>query len=191
MILMDKRKKLIILTGPSGVGKGTLIREFLKRNKEFWLSVSSTTRSPRSGEAEGVHYYFITKNKFEEDIKKNNFLEWAEFAGNLYGTPKNIILTKIEEGKNVLLEIELEGARQVKQNYPDSFSVFISPPSLEELERRIRFRGTEKDLAISKRLERAKIELEAITEFDQSIINDDLEESVLELEKVLFKNNLV
>tara|TARA_Y100001970_G_C14257369_1_gene876493 strand:- start:563 stop:1129 length:567 start_codon:yes stop_codon:yes gene_type:complete len=188
---MDKRKKLIILTGPSGVGKGTLIREFLKRNKEFWLSVSSTTRSPRSGEAEGVHYYFITKNKFEEDIKKNNFLEWAEFAGNLYGTPKNIILTKIEEGKNVLLEIELEGARQVKQNYPDSFSVFISPPSLEELERRIRFRGTEKDLAISKRLERAKIELEAITEFDQSIINDDLEESVLELEKVLFKNNLV
>ena len=177
----NKLGSLTVLTGPSGVGKGTVVKKLLEVHKEIWLSVSTTTRLPRDGEIEGKHYFFVDKEVFTSLAENGGFLEWAEFAGNFYGTPLNEVKQKIDEGKSVLLEIELEGARQVKKAFSDAFMIFLAPPSFEELERRIRVRATDSEQSIEKRLLRAKEELKYQKEFDSVVINKDLDNAVIEL----------
>ncbi len=184
-----KSGKLIVLTGPSGVGKGTLVRSLLNRHPELYLSVSVTTRSPREGEIEGQHYYFVSRSRFEQMVEADELAEWAEFAGNLYGTPYFALQQRIDEGKWVLLEIELEGARQIIDKFSEALRIFILPPSWEELERRLRSRGQDSQSAIARRLLRAKDEIEAAREFDFQVINDDLEIALKGLESVLFVND--
>lgn len=174
-----------MITGPSGVGKGTLVGRLLERHPEIWLSISATTRAPRDGEVDGVHYRFLSREAFEGQVAAEGFLEWAEFAGNLYGTPRQPVEEHLAAGRPVLLEIELEGARQVRRTFPAAQQLLIRPPSFEELERRIRGRGTDAEAAIQRRLARARIELDAEREFDASLVNDDLEESLINLEKLL------
>lgn len=178
--------KLIVLTGPSGVGKGTLMQQILQRHPELYYSISATTRSPRAGEENGKNYYFISRSEFEKLVTQGEFLEWAEFAGNCYGTPRAAVLEQIQSGKFVILEIELEGARQIKASYPNAVSIFILPPSFPELEKRIRGRGQDSEEAISRRLCRAQEEINAANEFDIQIINDDLETALQQIENILF-----
>lgn len=178
--------RLIVFTGPSGVGKGTVLRTLLARYPELHLSVSATTRSPRPGEVNGQHYYFLSRPQFETMVAQGDFLEWAEFAGNLYGTPRQPLLEQIQRGERVILEIELEGARQIRQTVPDALQIFIQPPSLAELEERIRKRGQDSEAAITRRLAQAQVELAAAHEFDVQLTNDDLEQTVAALETILF-----
>jgi guanylate kinase len=177
--------QLTVITGPSGVGKGTLVAALRRRHPQIWLSVSATTRAPRSGEQDGEHYFFMSREQFEQQVAAEGLLEWAEFAGNLYGTPRAPVSEHLAQGQPVLLEIELEGARQVRRSFPQGFQVFIEPPSLEELERRIRGRGTDDDSAIERRLRRAREELAAAAEFDAVVVNGDLETAIGELEALL------
>ena len=177
--------RLTLITGPSGVGKGSLVKKLLERNKELWLSVSATTRKPRKGEINGEHYFFLDRKLFQKLKSQEGFLESAEFAGNLYGTPIAQVKEKLKDGKKVLLEIELEGARQVKISCPEVFRVFIAPPSINELEKRIRGRGSENESEILKRLKIASEELKAKKEFDAVVINEDLNLAVLELESLI------
>ena len=182
---MKNLKKLIIITGPSGVGKGTVVKELLDRNKDIWLSISATTRNPRIGEKDGENYYFISYEKFKNMIDKKEFLEWAQFAGNYYGTPLSTVNEKIEKGFIVLLEIEVEGAKQIKEKFPEALSIFLLPPSKAELEKRIRNRGTEKEEAIDRRLSRADYEIASSDEFDFVLTNHDLDETVKEVFKII------
>ncbi|MGM3308624.1 guanylate kinase [Anabaena sp. WFMT] len=179
--------KLIVLTGPSGVGKGTLMRSLLQRHPELYYSVSVTTRSPRPGETNGENYYFISRNDFEQLVAQGEFLEWAEFAGNYYGTPRAAVLDHIQSGKLVVLEIELEGARQIRASFPSAHSIFILPPSFSELEKRIRGRGQDSQEAIARRLHRAEEEIKAANEFDTQIVNDDFDTAVNQIETVVFE----
>jgi guanylate kinase len=176
---------LIVLTGPSGVGKGTLLKALLATHPELYLSVSATTRSPRAGEVDGVHYYFYARDSFEAAIQAGAFLEWAEFAGNYYGTPIASVKEQIERGRSVVLEIELAGARQVAKIFPNALKVFILPPSLSELEQRIRDRNTDAEAAIVRRLEQARVEIAAADEFDYQIVNDDFQTALDELERIV------
>ncbi len=181
--------RLIVLTGPSGVGKGTLLRSLLQRHPELYFSISVTTRSPRPGEIDGKDYYFISRSDFEQMVKAEKFLEWAEYAGNYYGTPRLQVEVHIARVQSVLLDFELEGARQIGKTFPDALRIFILPPSLPELEQRIRRRGTDSEDAIARRLSRAGDELAAATEFDIQIINDDLEITIHRIEAALFTYN--
>ncbi len=182
---MKNLKKLIIITGPSGVGKGTVVKEILNRDKNIWLSISATTREPRMGEKEGENYYFLSNESFKEMIEKKEFLEWAQFAGNFYGTPLSKVNEKIEKGFIVLLEIEVEGAKQIKKKFPNSLSIFLMPPSKKELEKRIRNRGTEKEDAIRRRLSRATYEIESSNKFDFVLTNNDVNETVKGIFKII------
>ncbi len=177
--------RLTVITGPSGVGKGPLVKRLLERHPEIWLSVSATTRAPRPGEIEGESYFFLSRQRFEQQVAEGGFLEWAEFAGNLYGTPRAPVEAQLAAGRPVLLEIELEGARQVRQSFAAGFQLFIKPPSLAELERRIRGRGTDSEEAMARRLERAQVELAAEGEFDAVLVNGELEAALTELEQLL------
>jgi len=177
--------RLFLITGPSGVGKGTLVTALLKRHPQIWLSISATTRTPRTGEVEGESYFFMARDGFEATVAQGGFLEWAEFAGNCYGTPRQPVEAQLTSGRPVLLEIELEGARQVRQSFPAGFQIFIKPPSFGELERRIRGRGTDSEEAIAKRLERARVELAAEGEFDAVLVNGDLDTALAELEQLM------
>lgn len=181
-------KKLFVISGCSGVGKGTVINEFMKRNSDdFILSVSCTTRNPRPNEINGVNYFFITKSEFEQNIKDGKFLEYASFAGNYYGTKQKYIQQKMDEGYNVLLEIDTQGALQVKEKMPESILIFIAPPSIEELEHRLRGRHTEDEETIQKRLAQVKIELERSQKYDYTVINDNIERAVEEIESIVKK----
>ncbi len=180
------RGRLVVLTGPSGVGKGTLVSQLRQRHPELYFSVSVTTRPPRPGEQEGVNYYFRTREEFLNLIEADELLEWAQYAGNFYGTPREIVFQKLSQGQDVLLEIELAGARQVRQQCPDAIRIFLSPPSLEELERRIRERGQDSEASIQRRLQQARKELDAKDEFDYVIVNDNLEQALQELEALLY-----
>jgi guanylate kinase len=184
--------RLIVLTGPSGVGKGTLLKALLTRHPELYLSVSATTRSPRAGEVDGIHYYFYPRDRFEREIAAGALLEWAEFAGNYYGTPIAPVQTQLDLDRSIMLEIELAGARQVASIFPDALRIFILPPDLQTLEARIRERGTESEAAILKRLEQAKVEIAARGEFDFQVVNDDFETALAELDLLVmgegFKN---
>ena len=175
--------RLTVLSGPSGVGKGTLVALLLQRHPTLWLSVSATTRSPRSGEREGEHYFFLESAAFEALAQEGGLLEWAAFAGNRYGTPRRPVEQQLAAGRPVLLEIELEGARQVRRSFPQARQLFVAPPSLEELERRIRGRASDSEEAIARRLERAQVELAAAAEFDAVVVNADLDQALAELEQ--------
>ena len=180
--------KLIIFTGPSGVGKGTILADFFKRvDNKIVYSISNTTRLPRDGEINGMHYFFISKEEFEEMIQKDQFLEYANYSGNYYGTNKNFVEQKIKEGKSVLLEIELQGALQVMEKCPDAVTIFIKPPTFEELEHRLRGRHTESEEAIQKRLKSAKEELNNTDKFHYVIENDLVERAVEELFEIYNK----
>lgn len=176
--------KLYIIAGCSGVGKGTILRKFLEKNPDIKFSVSATTRLPREGETNGVNYFFITKEEFKREIESNNFLEWAEFSGNFYGTKKSFVENALKSGTNVILEIEVRGAKQVKEKMPEAISIFIMPPSLEELETRLRGRHTEDEATIQRRLNEANREIEAGKEFDYRVINDNLDIALKQLEKI-------
>lgn len=178
--------KLIVLTGPSGVGKGTLVRLLLARYPELYLSVSATTRSPRPGEFDGRSYYFVSKEQFEQMARSGQLLEWAEYAGNYYGTPRAQVEEKIAQGCIVILEIEAIGARKIKQTFPEALRIFILPPSVSELERRLRGRGQDSEVAIACRLEKAQEELAASHEFDLQIVNENLEEALSQIEAAIF-----
>jgi guanylate kinase len=179
--------KLIVVTGPSGVGKGTLLRKLIDRYPDRILfSISATTRSPRAGEEHGREYFFWDRAEFEQKRDAGEFLEWAEYAGNLYGTPRQAIDQAIAIGKIVLLEIELEGARQVAQSFADAQRIFIAPPSMAVLESRLRDRSTDSEAQIIKRLHHAELEVAAANEFDITIINDDLEIALQQLESAMF-----
>ena len=182
---MRNFKKLIIITGPSGVGKGTVVKEMLCKDKHIWLSISATTRNPRMGETEGENYYFISDEKFKDMIDKKEFLEWAQFAGNYYGTPLSKVKEKIEKGFIVLLEIEVEGAKQIKEMFPEALSIFLLPPSIEELEKRIRNRGTDNEEAINRRLNRANYEIESSNKFDFVLTNHHVDETVKGILKII------
>jgi guanylate kinase len=179
------RGRLTVISGPSGVGKGTLVTRLRARHPEIWLSISATTRTPREGEREGEHYFFRSRQAFEAEVADGGLLEWAAFAGNLYGTPRQPVEEQLVAGRPVLLEIELEGARQVRRSFPEGFQIFVAPPSHQELERRIRGRGTDSPEAISRRLERAMVELAAASEFDAVLVNGDLDLALLELEVLM------
>ena len=185
----QKKGTLFVFSGPSGVGKGTLnAKLFEEFGEQIAFSVSATTRAPREGEIDGTHYFFISKQEFENRVANNEFLEHAEYAGNCYGTPKSYVANLLDQGKNVLLEIEVQGAMQVKERMPECVSVFILPPSFEELERRLRGRGTETEEKILARLETARKELEYAPAYTYRIINGgDLEAAYQELRAVYLK----
>ncbi|MBD2186697.1 guanylate kinase [Pseudanabaena sp. FACHB-723] len=179
--------RLIVVTGPSGVGKGTLLQKLLERYPDRILfSISATTRLPRTGEEHGREYFFWSRAEFEQKRDDGEFLEWAEYAGNLYGTPRQAIDQAIALGRIVLLEIELAGARQVAQSFPSAKRIFIAPPSMLVLESRLRDRSTDSDEQIVKRLHHAELEIAAASEFDITIVNDDLEIALQQLESAMF-----
>ncbi len=181
-------KKLFVISGSSGVGKGTVIKEFLKKHPEFKLSVSCTTRGMRAGEVHGENYFFLSKEEFQKCIENEEFLEWAEFSGNHYGTKKSFVEEYLKRGDNLILEIDTKGALNVKKLMPEAVLIFIAPPSIEELEARLRGRHTETEDAIQKRLASIKLEIENSKKFDYTIVNDTVENAVCELEKILCKN---
>ncbi|PWE06559.1 guanylate kinase [Streptomyces sp. BSE7F] len=172
---------MTVLSGPSGVGKSTVVAHMRKEHPEVWLSVSATTRKPRPGEQHGVHYFFVTDEEMDKLIANGELLEWAEFAGNRYGTPRAAVLEHLEAGVPVLLEIDLQGARQVRESMAEAQLVFLAPPSWEELVRRLTGRGTESPEVIERRLEAARTELAAEPEFDTTLVNTSVEEVAREL----------
>ncbi|MFE7191973.1 guanylate kinase [Kitasatospora sp. NPDC057541] len=178
---MSERPRLTVLSGPSGVGKSTVVAHMRKQYPEVWLSVSATTRHPRPGEQDGVQYHFVDNDEFDKLIANGELLEWAVFAGNRYGTPRAAVLEKLERGEPVLLEIDLQGARQVRESMPEAQLVFLAPPSWDELVRRLTGRGTEPQDVIEKRLEAAKVELAAEPEFDTTLVNTSVEQVASEL----------
>ena len=176
---------LFVITGPSGAGKGTVLKKVFNDTEGLAYSVSATTRSPREGETDGVNYYFVSKTDFKKMIAENKLLEYTQYAGNYYGTPKEAVLKSIESGKDILLEIELEGARNVKKSCPECVLIFLSPPSLTELESRLRSRGTETESQIQMRLKKAKEECSASSDFDYIVINDFVDKAAIKIEKII------
>lgn len=176
---------LLVVSGPSGVGKGTICKELVQRYPDVNLSVSATTRKPRRGEVEGVSYYFKTVEEFRALIDAEMMLEYAEMYGNYYGTPKQPVLDAIERGSNIILEIEMKGAKQVIEKYPDAVFVFILPPSLDVLLRRISGRGSETAESLKRRMDSAMDEIEGIRDYDYYIVNDCLDEAVEELKQII------
>jgi guanylate kinase len=177
--------RLTVLSGPSGVGKDSVIELIRARSPWVWISVSATTRKMRDYEVEGVHYFFVDRPQFERMIANGQFLEWAEFAGNLYGTPRGPVEDKLHSGEPVLLKIDLQGARQVRQAMPDAQLVFLAPPSIEELKRRLIGRGTDDEETIRRRLAHADEEMAAEREFDVTVVNDYVERAAEELVSLL------
>jgi guanylate kinase len=172
---------LVVLSGPSGVGKSTVVKALRAEHPEVWLSVSATTRFPRPGETHGVHYRFVSREEFAELVESGGLLEWAEFAGNLYGTPRQPVLDHLAAGRPVVLEIDLQGARQVRAVMPGAKLVFLAPPSWDELVRRLTGRGTEDAAVVEKRLAVARDELAAEPEFDVTLVNTSVPEVVGQL----------
>ncbi len=176
---------LVVISGPSGVGKGTVCNALLKTSPELNLSVSMTTRSPRGGEKEGVNYFFTSKDNFQQLIEEGAFLEWAEVYSDFYGTPEKFITEKKHQGQDVLLEIDTQGARQVKKNFPAGIFIFLLPPSLQELKSRIIKRGTEKEEVVKKRLDLALEELNSLDVYNFVILNDDVKRAVADIKSIL------
>ncbi len=182
---MSDRGILLVISGFSGAGKGTVVNRLMEKYDEYALSVSMTSRQPRPGDVEGVNYFFVTREKFEKTIAENGLLEYAEYCGNYYGTPRAFVEEQLSKGKNVILEIEIQGATNIKKAFPESLLMFITPPSAEELESRLRGRGTETEEVIRKRLQRAEEESAGMEGYDFIIINDDLEKCVDDVHKTI------
>ena len=182
---MSKNGKLYVFTGPSGTGKGTILSQVLKQDKRLFLSVSATTRAPREGEIHGGHYYFLDKQTFEDKINKGEFLEHAQYVGNYYGTLEQPVNEQLKSGNDVVLEIEVQGAMQIHEKRPDAVMIFVAPPSIEELERRLIGRGTENAEKIAARMKTAEEELKQSDKFDYIIVNDDLDCAIADLLAIL------
>ncbi len=176
---------LIVISGFSGAGKGTLMKKLLQTYDNYALSISMTTRQPRTGERDGIEYFFTDKEHFEEKIQENGFIEYATYCGNYYGTPKAYVEEQLDAGKDVILEIEIQGALKVKEQFPESLLLFVTPPSAAELERRLVGRGTEEPEVIRRRLARASEESEGIEAYDYIVVNDNLDVCVEELHSLV------
>lgn len=179
---MSERGRLIVLSGPSGVGKGTVLARYLAGRERIKVSVSATTRAPRAGETDGVHYYYLTREQFEEKISSGGMLEWAQYNNQYYGTPRAPVEEALREGVDVMLEIEVQGGLQVKRAFPDAAMIFILPPSFQVLRQRLVGRGTEDGQSVEKRLRAAVEELRRAQEYDFLLVNDRIEDTVRELE---------
>ncbi len=177
--------KTFIISGPSGVGKSTVLRELFKGRDDLYFSISATTREPREGEEDGVHYHFIDVSRFQELIEADALLEYAEYVGNFYGTPKKYVDKAMNDGKDVILDIEVQGALQVCAKRPETVRIFIAPPSWEELEKRLKGRGTDSEEKIQKRLLRAKTELQTADVYDYFVINDTVDRAVREINAIM------
>lgn len=182
---MNKKGILIVISGPSGAGKGTICKELLEKEENLYLSVSATTRKPREGEVHGVNYYFLEKEDFMKRVENEEFLEWAEVHGNCYGTPKFNVEELINQGKNVILEIDVQGALNVKKNCEDGVFIFILPPSMEELKRRIINRGSETPESLITRFKNAYEEINFISKYNYAVVNDNLEDAVSKVQNII------
>ena len=198
--MLNRKGLLLVVSGSSGAGKGTICKALLNKNDQIKLSVSATTRKPRNGEVHGVNYFFIEKEEFTKMIENGEFLEYAQIYDNFYGTPKAAIIECLEKGQDVILEIEMQGARQIKEVYPEGVFIFVLPPSLEELKSRIVGRGTETQEEIEKRFSCAFEEINQIVNYDYFIVNEDIEKSVSDVEAIIcaeknkvtrYKNNII
>lgn len=185
---MNKKGQLIVVSGPSGVGKGTVLKEYLNSRDGIAYSVSATTRQPRPGEENGIHYYFLSREEFERTAAEGGMLEYASYNGNYYGTPKAPVEQQRNQGNDVVLEIEVQGALQVKKSCPDALLIFVAPPSFEELKNRLTGRQTEDAKTVEKRLNIARQELMCAGEYDYIIVNDTVEQAVRRLEQIISAN---
>ena len=176
---------LTVVSGFAGSGKGTVMKKLIAEHDNYALSISATSRAPRPGEEEGVSYFFKTREQFEEMIKADALLEYAEYVGNYYGTPKDFVFSKIDEGRDVILEIELQGAMQIKKKYPDTLLIFLTPPSAQELYDRLKGRGTETDEVIAKRMKRASEEVQSVKDYDYLVINDNIDDCTARVHDII------
>lgn len=183
--MQSNRGVLIVISGPSGAGKGTICQELLNKNDNIYLSVSATTRQPRQGEIDGENYYFLKQEEFEERVKNNGFIEYANVHGNYYGTPKLNVEKMLEEGKDVILEIDIQGALKVKENFSEGVFIFILPPSMDELKRRIIKRGSETEESLMTRFKNAYQEINYVSKYNYSVVNDTLEVAVSKVESII------
>lgn len=182
---MNDKGILIVVSGFSGAGKGTLMKQIMEKYDNYALSISATTRAPREGEVHGREYFFKTVDEFEKMIAQDELIEYAKYVSNYYGTPKAYIMEQLEAGKDVILEIEIQGALKVREKFPDTLLLFVTPPSAQELEKRLTLRGTETPEVIASRMARACEEAEFMDHYDYLVINDDLEECVKELHELI------
>lgn len=182
---MNEHGLLVVVSGFSGAGKGTIMKELLKRYSNYALSISATTRNPRQGEVDGREYFFVTEEHFKEMIEKDALIEYAQYVNHYYGTPRDYVNSQMEQGRDVILEIEIQGALKVKKRFPDAILVFVMPPNALELKRRLVGRGTESMEVINARLERASDEAEGMEAYDYILINDDIDTSVEEMHRMI------
>ena len=183
--MRNRKGLLIVLSGPSGSGKGTVLKELLAKNNNLFLSVSATTRSPRPGEVDGEDYFFLSRDEFDGLVKRGEMLEHAEYVGNCYGTPKGPVESWLQDGQDVILEIDVQGGAQVKQIMPECVSIFILPPSMRELENRLRGRSTEGDDVVDARLEAARQEVHCAEDYDYVVVNDTVDQAVEEIKTII------
>jgi len=181
----SNRGVLIVISGPSGAGKGTICKEILEKNNNIYLSVSATTRKPRQGEVDGVNYYFLTEEDFKNKVDSNGFIEYAKVHGNYYGTPKVNVEKMLDEGKDVILEIDIQGALKVKENFTEGVFIFILPPSMDELKRRIIKRGSETEESLMTRFKNAYQEINYVSKYNYAVVNDTLEIAVSKVESII------
>jgi len=180
-----KKGLLIVLSGPSGVGKGTVCKALLKKTNDLTYSVSATTREPRAGEVDGVNYFFKSREEFMQMIEEDRLLEYAEYVGNYYGTPCDFVEQKLTEGRDVILEIEVQGAMKVKEKFPNGIFIFLLPPSLDELKDRIRGRGTEQEHVIDSRMNVAVEEIALMENYDYAVVNDEIDLACKRIESII------
>ena len=182
---MSKKGILLVISGPSGAGKGTICKALLEKHKDIYLSVSATTREPREGEVHGVNYFFTSKEDFLSKVEEGDFLEHAEVYGNYYGTPKSSVQKMLDEGRDVILEIDIQGALKVKENWEEGIFIFILPPSMEELKQRIIKRGSETPESLMRRFKSAYKEINYISKYNYAVVNDEIDTAVAKLEAII------